>query len=111
MKALGALALAAALAACATVEEDAGRDRIVLTPDDAAHPRVVRFEVPSVLLFGIAGGDGPPVTLRARVAAREIAAQELAHAGYCPRGFSGPEGIHFPGGDRSRSVFVVRCEG
>lgn len=79
-----------------------------MIPDDPAAPAVVRFDVPTASLMGLPG-DKVPITLEARITTRELAARELAAAGYCPHGFVGPEGITFPGGDRSRSVFSVRC--
>jgi hypothetical protein len=83
---------------------------IRLTPDDPAKPRAVRFDVPTALLMGLPG-DHLPLTLEARVNTRGLAARELATAGYCPNGFNGPEAIFFPGGDRSRSAFIVHCVG
>ncbi len=79
-----------------------------IVPDDPASPTVIRFDVPTALVMGLPG-DRVPVTLEARLATRELVARELAAAGYCPRGFIGPDGITFPGGDRSRSLFSVRC--
>ena len=78
--------------------------RLTLDPVEDA----VRFEVPTALLMGLPG-DHVPLTLQARASTRAIAARELAAAGYCPNGFTGPEGVSFPSGDRSRAVFVVRC--
>ena len=54
-------------------------------------------------------GEHVPGAMQARASTREIAARELATAGYCPNGFTGPEGLVFPAGDRSRAAFVVRC--
>jgi len=84
------------------------RDDVRVVPDDPVRPTVVRFEVPTALLMGLPG-DRVPASLEARISTRELAARELAAAGYCPRGFLGPDEITFPGGDRSRSVFSVRC--
>jgi len=81
-----------------------------ITPDDPANPKHVRFDVPAVYVLGFPG-DPFPVTLQARIATREIAAAHLSMLGYCPKGFSGPEGVFAPDGDRSRSAFVVDCIG
>jgi hypothetical protein len=98
------------LAGCASPErlnEDTSAIRLV--PDDPVNPTRVQFEVPTAVLLGQPGPDRVPVTLKARIATRELAAHELAAHDYCPRGFTGPDGIHFPEGDRGRSAFVVRC--
>jgi hypothetical protein len=86
------------------------RGEVTLTPDDPDNPRIVRFDVPTAMIMGLPG-DRMPVTLEARLSTREIATRELAAAGYCPNGFTGPEGVSFPGGDRGRSAFVVECVG
>ena len=86
------------------------RSEVRVVPDDPASPTVVRFDVPTAMLMGLPG-DRVPVTLEARIATRELVARELAAVGYCPRGFVGPDAITFPGGDRSRSTFSVRCLG
>ena len=62
----------------------------------------------TALVMGMPG-ERVPNTLQARIATREIAAHELSQAGYCPNGFTGPEELRFPHGDRSRTAFVVRC--
>lgn len=107
-----AMALAVVMAGCsvAPVTPEALRSEVRVTPDNPANPRSVRFDVPSALLFGMPG-DRAPVTLQARISTRGLAARELAAAGYCPQGFTGPDGVFFPGGDRSRSAFVVDCVG
>ena len=79
-----------------------------MRPDRAESPSAVRFEVPTALGMGLPG-ERVPNTLQARIATREIAAHELSQAGYCPNGFTGPEELRFPHGDRSRTAFVVRC--
>ena len=79
-----------------------------MKPDRPTSPAVVRFEVPTALVMGMPG-EHVPNTLQARVSTREIAAHELSRAGYCPNGFTGPEELLFPRGDRSRTAFVVRC--
>lgn len=109
---LALTALAVLLGACSLAETvpDARRDAVRLTPDDPAAPRSVRFEVPTALLLDLPGASRVPITLQARIATRELAAQELAAAGYCRDGFTGPERIFFSD-DRSRSAFVVRCLG
>jgi len=83
-------------------------DDVRVVPDDPVSPTLVRFEVPTAMVMGLPGGR-VPVSLEARIATRELAARELAAAGYCPHGFLGPDEITFPHGDRSRSVFSVRC--
>jgi len=83
---------------------------VTLTPNDPDNPTEVRFDVPTSAIMGLPG-DRIPVTLEARIGTREIAARELAAAGYCPNGFRGPDGVFFPNGDRSRSAFIVECVG
>ena len=82
---------------------------INLTLDDPVNPSRVRFDVPTAALLGNPGDDRIPGTLRARIATRQLAARELATRGFCPHGFSGPDGIQFPEGNRAHSTFVVRC--
>jgi hypothetical protein len=108
------LVMALSIAAgCAT--PDAGpelaRSGIRMVPDDPVTPRVVRFEVPTAMILGMPGPDRAPVTLKARINTRELAARELAAHDYCPYGFTGPEGVFFAEGDRGRSAFVVHCKG
>jgi hypothetical protein len=103
------LACAAVIAACASPATTVRRDDVLVTPD-AAHPGAVRFDVPTAMLMDLPGGR-VPVTLEARIATRAIASRELAQRGLCPRGFTGPDGIAFPDGDRGRSVFYVECVG
>jgi hypothetical protein len=98
----------ALLAACAQAPTARSAQGVRIVPDDPVSPTVVRFDVPTALIMGLPG-DRVPITLEARIATRELAARELAAAGYCPRGFVGPEAITFPPGDRSRSAFSVRC--
>ncbi len=108
---VGIAAAAWVLAACAASSGPADRPQgVVVTPDTAPHPRVVRFDVPTAMLVGLPG-DRLPVTLEARMSTRSLAARELALRGYCPNGFLGPEGIHFPDGDRGHSRFTVVCLG
>jgi hypothetical protein len=106
-----AAALLTIASGCATQPPalDVRDEAIALTVDNPANPRHVRFDVPTALILGNAGDDRLPVTLRARVATRDLAARELASRGYCPLGFEGPEGIHFPDGNRAHSAFTVRC--
>lgn len=105
------LLAAAVLAACSSVPRTEPQiDAVRLTPDNPDNPRVVRFDVPTAMVMGMPG-ERMPVTLQARISTRDIAARELAAAGYCPNGFHGPEGVFFPGGDRSHSAFVVECVG
>ena len=79
-----------------------------MTPDRPDGPSSIRFDVPTALIMGMPG-ERVPNTLQARISTREIAARELAAAGYCPNGFIDPQGVIFPGGDRSRAAFIVRC--
>jgi hypothetical protein len=102
------LAIAAAACAALPPQHDDAHAAITLTPDRPDYPRSVRFDVPTALIMGIPG-ERIPTTLQARISTRELAAHELASAGYCPNGFTGPEGVFFPGGDRSRAAFIVRC--
>lgn len=85
-------------------------DAVHLTPDNVDNPREVRFDVPTSMVMGMTG-ERVPVTLQARISTREIAARELSNAGYCPNGFTGPDGVFFPNGDRSHSAFIVSCIG
>ncbi len=102
---------AALLAACSSVPRAERQiDAVRLTPDNPDNPRVVRFDVPTAMVMGMTG-ERVPVTLQARISTREIAAREFAAAGYCPNGFTGPEGVFFPDGDRSHSAFIVECVG
>ncbi len=106
-------ALAVLVAACASAPQPRVAQRaaeVTLTPDDPDNPREVRFDVPTAAIMGLPGGR-IPVTLEARIGTREIAARELAVAGYCPNGFRGPDGVFFPNGDRSQSAFIVECIG
>ena len=99
-----------ALAACSTQQSrlDPAWSEIAVVPDRTGDPRTVLIEVPTGWVMGFPG-DRVPLTLQARASTREIAARELAAAGYCPRGFTGPDELSFPGGDRSRTAFLVRC--
>jgi hypothetical protein len=108
MRLLFAWCCGAFLAGCAGGPALRSPDGVRIFPDDPVSPGVVRFDVPTALLMGLPG-DRVPVTLEARVTTRELVARELARSGYCPRGFVGPDGITFPGGDRARSTFSVRC--
>ena len=105
---LAALAMAACVAHPS--QPDPAFAEIIVTPDRGKNPTSVRFDVPTALVMGMPG-EHVPNTLQARLTTREIAARELAAAGYCPNGFTGPEGLSFPGGDRSRASFIVRCVG
>lgn len=106
-----AIAVAASLlaTACATAPTSVSQiNEVRITPDNPTNPREVRFDVPTAMVMGMTG-ERVPVTLQARIATREIATRELAHTGYCPNGFTGPEGVFFPDGDRSHSAFIVEC--
>jgi hypothetical protein len=103
------LFVAACAAGCASPQPLGDTPEVRMFPDDPANPKVVRFEAPSALVIGLPG-DRVPATLEARIGSRDIAARMLAAHGYCPNGFTGPEGIHFPDRDRARAVFEVRCK-
>jgi hypothetical protein len=109
MRSILPLIFVAALAGCASAG-DAGSSApdVRITPDDPVNPKHVRFDVPAAYVLGLPG-DRVPITLQARLATREIAAARLSVLGYCPHGFSGPDTVFAPDGDRSRSVFVVDC--
>ncbi len=97
--------------ACSSVPQQVAQiEAVHLTPDNADNPREVRFDVPTSMVMGMPG-ERVPVTLQARISTRDIASRELAAAGYCPNGFSGPDGVFFPNGDRSHSAFIVSCIG
>jgi hypothetical protein len=100
----------ALVAACSGTQQgpDPVYAHVAVIPDRAVSPASVRFEVPTALVMSLPGGHVPN-TLEARLSTRAIAERELAAAGYCPKGFTGPDGVFFPGGDRSRTAFVVRC--
>ena len=108
-----ALASLLALAGCVSTDiaSEVARSEVRVVPDDPVDPRHVRFEVPTAILLGQPGPDRVPTTFKARIATRDLAARELAARGYCPYGFSGPEGVFFAEGDRGRSAFVVHCQG
>jgi hypothetical protein len=109
MRRVGIVVATCVLGACAASPDLGHRPQgVVVTPDAAAHPRVVRFDVPTAMLIGLPG-DRMPVTLEARLSSRALASREIALRGYCPNGFVGPEGITFPGGDRGHSMFTVVC--
>ena len=110
-----AIVAATLIGACGTVSKAPERiaalaAEVTLTPNDPDNPTEVRFDVPTSAIMGLPG-DRVPITLEARIGTREIAARELAAAGYCPNGFRGPDGVFFPNGDRSRSAFIVECVG
>lgn len=107
---LGAAVVAGGCAGTNSAALGSQIEQVVLTPDNPENPRAVRFDVPTAMVMGMTG-ERVPVTLQARIATREIAERELAHAGYCPNGFTGPEAVFFPGGDRSHSAFIVECVG
>lgn len=98
--------------ACAPLPEarhDSG-EQVRVAADEPVNPRRVRFDVPTAMLMGIPGQYELPMTGQARIATQAIASEALAARGYCPHGFTGPEGIRFSE-DRSRGVFVVSCRG
>ena len=109
MRFLRMLSIALLAGGCAAgIDADVSSPELRITPDDPSNPGIVRFDVPTAWLLGHPGDDFP-VTLRARIASRDLAARELDAVGYCPQGFTGPDAILFPDGDRSRSAFLVRC--